>query len=140
MNSEEQVILIIAAIGGVFLLARLAIQAIICWYLAGCYRAIPEEHRLMQPGMVWLLMIPCFPLVWNFFVYPRLSKSYKAYFDAQGVTDVGDCSEQLAVAYAICVACTLLPGVGAAGVIASLVLLIIYLVKVSELKNRILGR
>ena len=33
------------------------------------------ESRAMQPGMVWLLLIPLFNLVWQFFVVINIAKS-----------------------------------------------------------------
>jgi hypothetical protein len=78
--------------------------------------------------MVWLLMIPCFSLVWNFFVFQQLADSYKAYFASIGRTDVGDCGKGIGLGYAIC---AIFCGP------AALVLLIIYLVKVMDLKSQI---
>ena len=40
----------------------------------------------MEPAMVFLLLIPCFGLVWNFFLYPRLSRSFQKYFQSVGDT------------------------------------------------------
>jgi hypothetical protein len=90
--------------------------------------------------MVWLLMIPCFNVVWNFFVWPKLANSYKSYFDSAGITDVGDCGYTLNMAYCIVSACSVLawiPCVGYLIGLAALVLLIICLVKAMSLKARI---
>jgi hypothetical protein len=91
----------------------------------------------MEPGMVWLLMIPCFPLVWNFFVFQRIPESFASYFSAQGRTDVGDCGKQIGLWYAITAVGACIPLVGYIAGPASLVLLIISLVKLNELKNKI---
>ena len=48
----------------------LAIQVLICFLLHKCYQRIPQPFRKMEAGLVWLLLIPCFNLIWNFFVYP----------------------------------------------------------------------
>jgi hypothetical protein len=118
-------------------LVVLAIHIVICYLLSSCFRRIPAQHRKMEPGLAWLLLIPCFQLVWNFFVCPRLSESYLSYFLAQGRTDVGDCGRNLGMAYAICSACALVPYVGILPGLAALVLLIIYLVKALELRGQI---
>jgi len=119
-----------------------AICAVICFVLQGCFSRIPPEHRQMQPGLVWLLLIPCFNLGWNFFVFLKLADSFKSYFDSQGVTDVGDCGKGLGLAYSIAAVASfvvsfvfacLSPVAG----IAALVLLILVLVKAVGLKNRI---
>jgi hypothetical protein len=101
------------------------------------YQRIPPRFRKLEPGLVWLLLIPCFSLVWNFFVYPRLAESFKAYFDSVGDGWVGDCGRDLALGYAICAAVSIIPYLGCLTGIAALVLLILFLVKANELKNRI---
>jgi hypothetical protein len=116
---------------------RLAINAVICFLLWGCFKRIPQQYRAMEPNMVWLLMIPCFGLVWNFFVFPRLSQSYQQYFAAQGRTDVGDCGKQIGLGLAICAALSIIPFVNYCTGVVALVLLIIYLVKVLGLKGQI---
>ena len=87
--------------------------------------------------MVWLLMIPCFNLVWNFFVYLQLADSYKAYFASVGRTDVGDCGRGIGLGYAICAACCIIPCLNYLAGPVALVLLIIYLVKAMSLKDQI---
>ena len=121
----------------VALVVSLAIQAIICYLLMNCFKAIPSEFRLMEPGMVWLLLIPCFNLVWIFFVFPRLSKSFKTCFDSVQDTTVGDCGAALGLTYAILCVVSIIPYLGCLTGVAALVVLIIYLVKVTGLKNRI---
>lgn len=121
----------------VALVVGLAIQAVICWLVSTCYSRIPQQFREMEPGMVWLLMIPCFNLVWVFFVYPKLARSFKAYFDSVGKTDVGDCGAQLGLWYCICTACCIIPCLNYLAAPASLVLLIIFLVKAWGLKDQI---
>lgn len=129
--------LIFGVVGLIVLVVFFVIYILICLLLSKCFERIPPEFRKQEPNMVWLLLIPCFPLVWNFFVYPRLAESYQAYFASQGVTDVGDCGRGIAMGYCICAACSLIPYIGALPGMASLVLLIIFLVKANELKNRI---
>ena len=139
-----------AAYAGVFAVLRLglgaiccagfitlAIHAVLCYLLYKCFLAIPPQYRKQEPGMVWLLMIPLFSLVWNFFVYPKLAESYQAYFAAQGRTDVGDCGKQLGLIYCIAAACALIPYVGVLAGVAGLVLVILFLVKAYELKAKI---
>ena len=131
---------VMAAFFGVFCCAMivvLAIQAVICYFVAGFFKAIPPEHRKQEPGMVWLLMIPIFGLVWNFFVFPRLSQSFQSYFAAQGRTDVGDCQAQMSLIYCILAACSIIPYLGALAGLAALVILIINLIKYNDLKKQI---
>ena len=97
-----------------------------------------KPNRVTEPcHMVWLLLIPCFNFVWNFFVFLKLSDSFKSYFDSQGVTDVGDCNRTLALAYCIATVLCIVPCLNYIAGPTSLVLLIITLVKYNDLKNRI---
>jgi hypothetical protein len=98
---------------------------------------VPQQFRRQEPGMVWLLLIPCVSIVWNFFVYPRVAQTLKAYFDSVGRTDVGDYGESIGLAYCICVVCAFIPYLGILTGLAAIVLLIIFLAKVNALKNSI---
>ena len=88
---------------GVVALVSLAIGIVILYLIFSCYQRIPERHRQMEPWQVWLTLIPIFGIVWIFFVFPKLGKSYQSYFAEQGRTDVGDCGEKVGLWYAICV-------------------------------------
>lgn len=128
----------------VAILISMAIAVVICWFLSSCLERVPAEHRKQQPAMVWLLLIPCFAIVWNFFVYPKIAESYKSYFDSMGRTDVGDCGRNLGLWYSIlgCVSLVLgiIPFVNFVNCLlspATLVLWIIFLIKAGTLKSQI---
>jgi len=114
-----------------------AVNIILTFLLYTDFTRIPRGFRKLEPSLVWLLLIPCFHLVWNFFVFPRISESFKAYFDSIGDASVGDCGRDLGLGYAICTAASVVPFVGCLTGIASLILFILFLVKANELKNRI---
>ena len=120
----------------VFVVA-LAIAILLLYLVYSCYQRIPPQHRQMEPWQVWLLLIPLFNLIWNFFVYPKLAKSFQSYFAEQGRTDVGDCGEQLGLWYAICAALCAIPCVNYIAGPAALVLWIIFIVKAMGLKGQI---
>ena len=136
-NTDATAIGVIIAFFAMVVVISLAIAIAICLMLTSCFNRIPAEHRKMEPAMVWLLLIPCFSLVWNFFVFPRLSESYQSYFAARGRVDVGDCGRGIGMAYAICCACAIIPYLGILAGLAALVVLIVYLVKAFELKGQI---
>jgi hypothetical protein len=114
-----------------------AVQAIICWLTADAYKHIPQRYRFLEPNMTWLLMVPLFNLYWNFKVFLGLAESFQAYFYSHGIAEVEDCGERLARWYCIC--CLLSCALCFLGVpwIASLILLILFLIKADELKKRI---
>jgi hypothetical protein len=121
----------------IVLALSIAVMAVVAYMLYLCYSRIPAPHRQMEPTKVFLLLIPCFNLVWNFYVYPGLAKSYQSYFRSVGRTDVGDCGEKLGLWFSIAMACSIVPLLNyIAGPIA-LVLLIIFLIKAFELRKQI---
>jgi len=133
-----------AAVAGVMLaviaiavLVGLAIAIFLLYLIYTCFQRIPPQHRKMESWQVWLLLIPCFNLVWNFFVYPRLAKSYQSYFAEQGRTEFGDCGEQIGLWYAICSVAACVPFVNYIAGPAALILFIIFLVKALTLKGHI---
>jgi len=123
------------------LIIGLAIAILLLYLVYSCFARIPAQHRQMEPWQVWLLLIPIFNLIWNFFVYPKLAKSYQSYFAEQGRTDVGDCGEKLGLAFAICAAVSgvlgWVPCLGALVSLAALILWIVVLVKALTLKGQI---
>jgi len=144
-EGEAAAIITALIVGGLIALAiGLAIAIVICVVLYSAIMRVPAEHRRIEPGQVWLLLIPIFNWFWNFKVFPGISDSFRSYFAAIGRTDVGDCGRSLGMAYCwLTIAATLgslIPLVncfaGLAG-LAGIVLLIIYLVKVTQLKSMI---
>jgi hypothetical protein len=138
-NQSTQVKVGGAALFGVVLTAMLitvAINVVICLLLFNAQKAIPQQFRKIEPAMVWLLLIPLFNLVWNFFVYLRIPESYQDYFRSMG-RDVGDAGRGIGLGFSICAACTLIPCVGGFAGLAALVLLIVFLVKIYGLKGQI---
>jgi hypothetical protein len=115
-----------------YLFIMVPLQVLVCYWLYQDYRAIPKQYRQLDLSLVWLLAIPVpvFTAVWNFFVYPALANSYKAYFESVGRRDVSDCGRSIGFAYCICY---VVPGVN----LAALVLLIVLLAKAHELKSQI---
>ncbi len=118
-------------------LVMLAVQIFICYLLQTCYNRVPEDFRQLSPGLVWLLLIPIFGLVWNFFVFLKLANSYKAYFTSVAKPHMGDCGRALGLAYCICACLSIIPLLGYLTGIAALILLIILMVKMVGLRNQI---
>ena len=137
--SDAAGVALLLAIVAVAVLVALAILAVICYIIGEHYKIIPTGLRKMEPGQVWLMMIPLFNLYWVFPVFLGLSESYQAAFAARGRTDLGDCSRQVALWYCISVACSIVPCLNYVAGPAALVLLIIYLIKASEYKTQLLS-
>jgi hypothetical protein len=113
----------------------LLIAAVICFLLYDLQKAVPPQHRKIEPGMIWLSLIPLFNLVWNFFVFLRVPESYQSAFAERGDPTRGQSERSIGLAYAICAACSIIPCIGIFAALGGLVLLIIFLVKMYSLKS-----
>ncbi|MFQ5653876.1 MAG: hypothetical protein ACE5GW_03980 [Planctomycetota bacterium] len=130
---------VVAIIVFVVFLLFFGAHILICTLLYKCFQAIPPRFRRQEPGLVWLLLIPCFPLVWNFFVHPRLAESYRDYFRAAGSTEFGECGRGVALAYCIVSLCAIIPCVNYIAGPAALVLIILFLAKAWDLRGVVLS-
>jgi hypothetical protein len=75
--------------------------------------------------------------VWNFFVFSRISESYRLYFNSQGRMDVGDAGQGIGIAFSICAIFAYVPCINLCMAPVALVLLIVYLVKIYTLKGQL---
>lgn len=115
----------------------MAIWGAIAYCLNSWLSRIPPQHRKQEPGMVWLIIIPFVNLVWSFFVFPKIAESFQSYFAEQGDTSVGDCGKQLSLYFCICYLLNIVPGLNCIMWIPALILLVMVMLKFSELKNKI---
>ena len=139
-NNDEEA----ALLAGGFLMVILiivvvvfAIMIFIYWLLYSALAAVPQQYREMEPGMVFLMLIPCFNLIWVFFVGARIPRSFQNYFEAHERYDHGDCGAQIGLWWGICTVCQIIPLVNYIAGPAALVLLIVFLVKISSMKGEI---
>jgi hypothetical protein len=98
---------------------------------------VPPQHQKQSPGLAFLLLIPCFSLVWAFFVHPKVAESLKSYYASIGDTSVGDCGASLALWLCICPILGLIPLIGLLAGLAGLILLIVFYVKAFELSGKL---
>lgn len=115
----------------------LVISAIIAFLVYNAQKAVPPQHRKIDPNMIWLMLIPLFNLVWNFFVFQRVPESYQSYFASIGRPEVGEKEKKLGLWLAICAACSIIPCVGVLAGLAALVLLIMFLINIYGYKAQI---
>jgi hypothetical protein len=94
-------------------------------------------NRTMSPGMVWLLLIPGFNLVWIFFVVLKLAKTLEQEFRGRGIPCEPEPGKTIGLIMCICVPCTFIPYVGILTGLASFVLWIVYWVKIASLSKKL---
>jgi hypothetical protein len=140
VQPDVNVLLGVLVVGiSIIVLIGILTNAVICFFLHKLYKAVPVQRRQMTPGLVWLLLIPLFGLIWNFFVFPKLSGSYKTCFEAAGDSTAGTCNSGLAWAYPILCVVMYIPLVSVIAGPAALVVVVAYIVKMFELKGRLEG-
>jgi len=94
--------------------------------------------RTIQPGTLWLLLVPLLNLVWNFIVVLGMAKSLGNEFKARGAQGVEPEPEKsIGIAMAVCAVCAAIPVVGIIAGLASLVLWILYWVKMAEFSRKL---
>jgi hypothetical protein len=120
-----------AALGGmmiaIVLVVLIVVLAIAICYLLTLSKALSRcspENRTMEPGMVWLNLIPIWNIVWQFITVSRVSESLKNEFASRGRRGGGDYGKNLGLTY--CIA-NLLGWVPILGIIASLVGLVCFI-------------
>jgi hypothetical protein len=92
--------------------------------------------RTIEPGMLWLLLVPLVNLVWHFFVVLGMSKSLNNEFRLRNMP-VADPTpgQSIGIPMCICGACTIIPGLGVVAWLARLVLWIVYWAKIAEFSH-----
>ncbi|MCA9065226.1 MAG: hypothetical protein KDA96_19290 [Planctomycetaceae bacterium] len=118
----------------VILAVAIGLIVLVCYFLYQAAAGVPERFQQASPGQAFLLLIPCFGLVWIFIYTKNLAQGYQMAFRSVG-QQTDDCGEQLGMWWGICAAVSIVPCVGVVGSVASLILMIMYLVKVSECRK-----
>jgi hypothetical protein len=131
------------AVIGVIILVALAIgitiQVFYLLTMSRCYSRIAPRNRRMEPGLVWLNLIPCFANIWIFFTTIRLADSLQAEFRWRRLRGDGDFGRTLGITYPILALLGVIPYLGALCSLASLVCWIIYWVKVAGYSRELLA-
>lgn len=116
---------------GIAFIACAVLLVPMIFYLLTLQKALNRcspESRAMQPGMVWLMLIPLFNLVWQFFVVINMAKSLGAEFQKRGIAEDPNPGQTLGLV--MCVANLICGPVG-------LICWIIYWVKIAGYSARI---
>jgi len=97
VDQRQVVLTVIWVTIGCGMAVGIAIGAVVCWFLAKWLRRVPEEHRRLTPGSIWLLLVPVFGCFWNFMVYPRIADSFDGFFRSR--SEAAPSARGLATAY-----------------------------------------
>lgn len=123
------------------LIGALAI-AVVVFYILTMQKALKlagDRHRKMEPGMVWLMLIPLFNLVWHFFVVKNVSESIKSWAAENGQS-VDDAGYTIGLVACIANCCGIIPFVNFLAGPVALVCFIIWWVKIAGFNKLMSGR
>jgi len=118
---------------GVLILLGIIIQIFFLLTLSRCLGQVAPRNRTMEPGMVWLNLIPLFSLVWMFITIIRISESLQKEYRSRGMhADDPEFGKMTGILYMV----FSLIGCGPVG----LVFFIMYWVKISGYKKELMSR
>ncbi len=129
---------IIRIVAGCLFLGLLAIGIVYISFLSGVIRKCSPASRTMEPGMVWLLLVPLLNVVWNFLVVTALARSLGNEFRLRKIpTDNPEPGKSIGIAMCVCGACSIIPIVNIIAALPNLILWIMYWVKMAEYARRL---
>lgn len=133
--AETMIRLIAGGVGLAFLAVFVVIGIFYCLSLSRALQKCHPQYRTMQPGLVWLLFIPLFSIIWHFFVVLALSNSLGNEFRARNILAPPEPGKSIGIAMCICGACSIIPILGMIAGAGSLVLWIIYWIRINEFSH-----
>ncbi len=84
---------------GVIIVVAIAIQVMFLLTMSKCLKQIAPRNRRMEPGQVWLCLIPIFGAVWTLIMILRVGDSLKDEYDDRGLREDGDFGKTLGIVY-----------------------------------------
>lgn len=115
----------------VVLVIAIVIQVMYLLTLSRALRRCHPRNRTMEPGQVWLNLIPCFSIVWLFITVQRIAESLDNEFYDRRIRADGDFGKNLGVTYNVLNLMGAIPYIGAIFSMAGFVCWIIYWVKIA---------
>ncbi len=107
--------------------------------LQRAFERCAPAHRAMTPGLVWLLLIPLFNLIWNFMVVTNLAKSLEREYRSRNIPAQLESAKSIGLAWAILSCCSIIPVLGLLAALAGFVVWIVYWVKIAGLSKALLA-
>jgi hypothetical protein len=133
-----------AAMGAGILFVALIVLVIalipMVFYILTLQKALNKcapENRAMQPGMIWLLLVPLVNLVWSFFVVLNMAKSLGAEFQKRGMAEEPEPGKKLGLIMCVLFCCGIIPLLGALCSLGGLVCWILYWLKIVEFSKKL---
>jgi hypothetical protein len=124
--------MIIRIAAGIMFLVVFVIYIFFLISLSSALSKCSRASRTMEPGLVWLMLIPLFNLVWQFFVVIALAKSLGNEFRARGVSNIEpEPGKSIGIALCVCAACGVVPLANLLAFPVQLILLVVYWTRIA---------
>ena len=104
--------------------------------LMNTLNAVSAQNRRLTPGLVFLLLIPLFNLIWNFIVVTKIRDSLQAEFSARNLQGQGF-GYGVGLAMCILYIVSIIPLINLLAAPAALVCWIIYWVQIAGFKAQL---
>jgi len=116
----------------VLIVGLLVVQILFLLNLSRCLDQCSRRNRTMEPGMVWLNLIPLFNLVWLFITVFRISESLQNEYDDRRLrSDDPDFGKMMGILYVVFSIIGCFP--------VNMVFQIIYWMKIANYKNQLMS-
>ena len=119
------------------LLIGIVVAVFYCLTMQKALERCAPANRAMAPGMVWLLFIPLFNIVWQFFVVLNVSKSLIAEFKQRNIAEDPSSVKTIGLIACIAACCGVIPLVNFLAGPVALVCFILFWVKVAGYSGKI---
>jgi hypothetical protein len=86
---------------GVIFAVALVVQIMFLLTMSRCLKEISSRNRKMEPGQVWLCLIPLFGYVWSIIMVLRVAESLEYEFEDRRLRGDGDYGKTLGLVYLI---------------------------------------
>jgi glycopeptide antibiotics resistance protein len=140
MDSSAQDKMALGIVAMIILIAAAVALVPFIFYLLTLQKSLKRcslENRAMEPGMVWLMFIPLFNLVWHFFMVNNIAKSLALEFQKRGIAEEPKPGYTIGLTMCILGACSIIPILGALCSLGAFVCWIIYWIKISGFSAKI---
>ena len=102
-------------------------------HLSKLFNKCDSKNKMMDGGLVWLLLIPIFNIGWLFYVIIKLRDTLKAEFKSREIENNDpEFSFSIGLAYAITTVCSIVPFFGMFCSLAAFILWIVFWTKTNK--------
>jgi hypothetical protein len=137
-QNDDEFLIAIFVIVGIWFVIWLTISIFFCLTLMRCLQRVQPRNRDMEPGSVWLNLIPCFEMVWIFITVLKIASSLQKEWRSRRCPMEGEVFGQgVGIAFAALSLAGMIPYIGVLFSIASLVCFIIYWVQIAGYSSKL---